>query len=84
MRFVIAAIALMVVTSAGCRGYRTPFNTPAGSYKQQRFEAVAHDPYPQDDLGPEVVGGRPREYQKPAAEPVRDKMYSEKRHWFSN
>ena len=84
MRFLAASIAIALLTSAGCRGYRTPFNTPAGTFRQQRFEAVAHDPYPQDELGPDVVGGRPRDYQKPVAEPVRDKMYAEKRYWFSN
>lgn len=84
MRSFIALSALALLTCCGCRGYRTPFNTSAGTFQQQRFEAVAHDPYPQDDLGPEVVGGRPRDYQKPVAEPVRDKMYREKRYWFSN
>lgn len=84
MRLLVATVVLSSLASIGCRGYRTPFNTPAGTFRQQRFEAVAHDPYPQDDLGPEVVGGRPRDYQKPVAEPVRDKMYREKRHWFRN
>ena len=84
MRLLMVFFALWLTVSVGCRGYRTPFNTSPGTYRQQRFEAVAHDPYPQDDLGPEVVGGRPRDYQKPVAEPVRDKMYSQKRHWFSN
>lgn len=84
MRFIFALFAASLFLSIGCRGYRTPFNTPAGTNRQQRFEAVAHDPYPQDDLGPEVVGGRPRDYQKPVAEPVRDKMYTEKRYWFGN
>jgi hypothetical protein len=35
---------------------------------QQRAEALEHDPYPLDDMGPEVVGGRPREYQRPIPE----------------
>ena len=84
MRYSLAIIAAIGFVSVGCRGYRTPFNTSPGTTQQQRFEAVAHDPYPENDLGPAVVGGRPRDYQKPIAEPVRDKMYSEKRSWFSN
>jgi len=39
-----------------------------GWAQQQRAAALEHDPYPLDDMGPEVVGGRPREYQRPIPE----------------
>lgn len=84
MRYLVAFITLVMLTSIGCQRMRTPFNTRPGNIRQQRFEAVAHDPYPQDDLGPTTHGARPRDYQKPVAEPVRDKMYAEKRYWFRN
>jgi len=42
----------------------------------QQREASVFDPYADNDLGPEVVGGRPRDYQKQAPEPVRSKWYS--------
>lgn len=82
MRSFLAIVLAVACTQIGCRNCRTPFNTAPGTSKQQRFEAVAHDPYPEDDLGPECVGGRPRDYQKPLAEPVRDRMYKERRYWF--
>ncbi|GIW91377.1 MAG: hypothetical protein KatS3mg109_1809 [Pirellulaceae bacterium] len=51
---------------------------PPGPEWQQRYRAILHDPYPDADLGPEVVGGRPREFQKPLAEPVRNRyLYDE-------
>ncbi|MEZ6088604.1 MAG: membrane or secreted protein [Pirellulaceae bacterium] len=78
MRLTLAILAATFITAGGCRGYRTPFNTAPGTTQQQRFEAVAHDPYPQDDLGPEVTGGRPRDYQNPVAEPVRQDVLREK------
>ena len=62
------SIALL---SSGC-GYR-PFVGPAGTLAYQRQNATLHDPYPDNDLGPEVVGGRPREFQKPLGEPVRNR-----------
>lgn len=37
---------------------------------------MVHDPYTLNDLGPEVVGGRPREYQQPVTELERARMYS--------
>jgi hypothetical protein len=41
--------------------------------QQQRLSATVHDPYADVDAGPEIVGGRPREFQKPLAEPVRSR-----------
>jgi hypothetical protein len=48
----------------GC-GLKRPFERPPGSSDQQRMEAAQHDPYADNDAGPEVVGGRPREFAKP-------------------
>lgn len=77
-------LCLMVLT--GCRGsqpaaepipapYAMPPSTamrPPRSYPEfQQRQAEAFDPYPQTELGPEVVGGRPRDFDKPRAEPVR-------------
>ena len=60
-----------VASAAGC-GYR-PFAGPAGTLTYQRQNATLHDPYSDNELGPEVVGGRPREFQKPLPEPVRSR-----------
>lgn len=34
-----------------------------GNAASQQYSAITHDPYPIDDLGQPVVGGRPLEYQ---------------------
>lgn len=41
---------------------------PPGTIFQQKLRARLHDPYPSDDLGPPLVGVRPREFNQPYAE----------------
>lgn len=64
-------LALLASSTLGC-GYQWPFMRRPGSIDYQRNEAQLHDPYPDPDAGPAIVGGRPREFQKPLAEPVRN------------
>ena len=45
-----------------------------GPVPYQRAEAIRHDPYPLNDVGPEIEGGRPREYQQPVNEVERARM----------
>jgi hypothetical protein len=77
--------SIVVVTSAaamaGCtaevhRYIRFPDVLHPGWAQHQRAEAVEHDPYPLNDVGPEVVGGRPREYLQPVNEVERARMYA--------
>ena len=51
---------------------QTPRLFHPGNMQSQVNSALAHDPYYDNDAGPEVVGGRPREYARPWAEPVRN------------
>ena len=77
-RFGLPAILLALLAPGligGC-AYR-PFEGPAGPLSYQRQNAILHDPYFDNDLGPEVVGGRPREFQKPLPEPVRSRWLSD-------
>jgi hypothetical protein len=46
-----------------------------GTIQQQRIRATVHDPYSDPNMAPEVVGGRPREYQEPLPEPVRNRIF---------
>ena len=77
----LRSICLVVATglTIGC-GYSRPALQPPGPIYQQQQNASLHDPYSDNDLGPEVVGGRPRDFQKPMAEPVRNRTWSES--WF--
>jgi hypothetical protein len=65
---------------SGCAGYHPRIWQP-GTIEQQRLRATIHDPYPDPDLGPEIDGGRPREYQDPLPEPVRNRLYADSWWW---
>lgn len=69
-------LALCALSSAGCAGSRWNFFRP-GSVQQQQLRATVHDPYSDVDAGPEVVGGRPRDYMQPLPEPVRNRIYAD-------
>lgn len=44
-----------------------------GTLDQQRSSAVLHDPYPDAYAGPTTDGMRPREFQRPLPEPVKNR-----------
>ena len=46
-----------------------------GTMQQQQQRAAWFDPYGDNDAAPEIVGGRPREFQRPLAQPVRSQSY---------
>jgi hypothetical protein len=74
--------SIAVVTATVCAGctaeihryVRFPDFLSPGWAQQQRAEAIVHDPYALNDVGPEVVGARPREYQQPVTEVERARM----------
>ena len=74
-QFKIFALLLAAVFSCGCQTPPRLFG-PQGTMQNQQREASVFDPYTDNDLGPEVVGGRPRDFQKPAPEPVRSRWFS--------
>ena len=76
----VAALALLLVVISGC-GWLRPRGSGPGDIYYQRNNAVLHDPYPDNDAGPEMVGVRPREYQKPRAEPVRSRLMRDAWWW---
>jgi hypothetical protein len=74
------AIALFLVILTGC--HLRPNLGPPGTIGEQRARAIVHDPFPDNDLGPEIVSGRPREWNRPSAEPRRlqtDNPYARRR-----
>lgn len=62
---------LLVAGAAGCADVARPslFHPGPADYQQRRAER--YDPYPEKDVGPPVVGARPREYENPPAEVLR-------------
>ncbi len=68
------AILLLIGGLTGCRSSRSPFRPP-GTIKKQQFNATVFDPYADNDIAPEVVGGRPKDFQKPLSEPDRSRLF---------
>ncbi len=73
---------LLIMAASTCTGCanRSGWGIPGfgkGTVDRQSARAVYHDPYPLNDLGPEVVGGRPREYQQPLPEATRNQLFSQ-------
>src|SRR5215212_7892004 len=73
----IKLVAVMAMSFVGCApemaSLRQSIAHP-GPAAYQRAQAIQHDPYPLNDVGPEVVGGRPREYQIPVNEVERARL----------
>ena len=70
----LIVILLLVAGSVGCRSGQTMLKPP-GTIEKQRFNATVFDPYADNDIGPEVVGGRPKDFQKPLTEPDRSHLF---------
>jgi hypothetical protein len=75
--FAILLATALLASVTGCRGMMPRWFAP-GDLQTQRYGAVLHDPYPSVDAGPEVVGGRPREFQRPLAEPRSTQLQQER------
>ena len=76
-RYLALMIGLFLAVGCG-PNIRTPRLFSPGNAAQQRYDAIYTDPYPLDDAGPEIVGGRPRGYQRPVPEVVRGRLYNPK------
>jgi hypothetical protein len=76
----LLALLTAMLAAGGCMGQHFRLWHP-GTIQQQRLRATIHDPYPDPDLGPKIDGGRPREYQDPLPEPVRNRIYADSWWW---
>ncbi|MEN6405823.1 MAG: hypothetical protein ABFC77_05055 [Thermoguttaceae bacterium] len=62
---------LILAVSLGCKHTSRPDWFHPGSEQVQQNRALRYDPYPDAEMGPAITGVRPREYDKPPAEPSR-------------
>lgn len=67
-----SVLSLLLVVISGC-GWMRPYGYSPGDIHTQRNNAVLHDPYPDNDAGPEMVGVRPPSFQKPRDETIRSR-----------
>ena len=70
-----ASIALVVLS--GC-GLAYPRLRGPGTLWEQRSRAVIHDPYPDQEAGPEIVSGRPRAFLHPLPEADRNRLLQQR------
>lgn len=73
----LIGLGLLFVQMAACSStIRHPRLASPGTAGFQRHNAEQFDPYPQNDMGPEIVGGRPPDYavQVPEVERARQGM----------
>lgn len=66
------SLLVLLVLAGGCAS-RTGWGFPwgQGTVDRQKSRAAAYDPYPLNDIGPEVLGGRPRDFMTPLPEAKR-------------
>jgi hypothetical protein len=73
------ASAVLLLAVSGCtaeasRYIHFPDFAHPGPEGVQRAQAIQHDPYLLNDVGPEVVGARPLSYQQPVTEEQRARL----------
>ncbi|MBM3966984.1 MAG: membrane or secreted protein [Planctomycetes bacterium] len=63
----------------GCQSskYSKPYGF--GTIDNQKSRAADFDPYPLNDIGPAVVGGRPPGFFNPLPEPKRNELQAQQR-----
>jgi hypothetical protein len=71
---VLGLMGLGLTCLGGCRSDGSFLFAPPGSVAKQRTNAIVHDPYADNEIGPEVVGGRPKDYQNPLSETDRSRL----------
>lgn len=70
--YLLLALALMTLAGGCARPRGWGFPGGEGTIDRQKARASVHDPYPLNDIGPAVVGGRPREFATPRSEAARE------------
>lgn len=73
-RWAAMAFAITLAFSSGCANRGWGLSWGQGTTNRQKARAAVHDPYPLNDIGPEVMGGRPREFFDPEPEAVRHQV----------
>jgi hypothetical protein len=74
-------LVVMVLTFGGCQSSRYAERFGFGTMDKQKARAADFDPYPLNDIGPEVLGGRPRGFFDPTPEPKRTDLQAQRNPW---
>ena len=66
LRLVVLGTILLAIV--GCQSGAPPGTPRPGRVEYQQKEAQKFDPYPENDIGPTVLGSRPLDYKEPRSE----------------
>jgi len=69
----ITVLLLSSLGSIGCQHFQQQISKPRGEIRQQQYRAALFDPYSVTEVGTDLGGMRPPEFDRPLPEPVRDK-----------
>ena len=72
--FLWGVLCVGCVGASGCNASRYSERFGLGTIDRQKAKAAEFDPYPLNDIGPSVVGGRPPGFFNPLAEPRRNEL----------
>ena len=71
---IVIGASLLTQLTACSPTIRYPRLASPGTAPLQRYNAEQFDPYPQNDMGPPIVGGRPLDYAIPISEVSRSRQ----------
>lgn len=71
----------LAVATCGCQSSHYAERFGFGTMDRQKARAADFDPYPLNDIGPEVLGGRPRGFFDPTPEPRRNELQAQRNPW---
>lgn len=80
----LLATALLSTTLLGVCGCKSPSYSDRfgfGTIDRQKAKAADFDPYPLNDIGPSVVGGRPPGFFNPLPEPRRNELQAQNKRY---
>jgi hypothetical protein len=71
----------LLLLAGGCQSSHYAERFGFGTMDRQKTRAADFDPYPLNDIGPAVVGGRPRGFFDPTPEPRRNEEHARQNAW---
>jgi len=69
-RFLLVGLVLLT----GCQSMARPQWVDPTPLSRQQARAQQFDPFPENEPGPAIVGGRPREFDRAVPEPLRARL----------
>ncbi len=74
-QLLLLAAACLPLAACSETFFHTPRLLHPGPAPYQRYKATQFDPYPPNDVAPDIVGGRPPDYTTPPNEVTRSRQY---------